>query len=104
MSRRSIIELAERCKGEVSVTFNEHRSYYESLEKNLRDWCEVHEDAIEDSVLEEMVKRDTSVRLQFYPSSPVGSYTVWHFDLDAAIDEAHAILDGQPQPAAEVKK
>ena len=39
-----------------------------------------------------MIETDTIVVLQFYPDTPIGSYSIWHHDLDAALDAALSCL------------
>ena len=39
-----------------------------------------------------MIETNTIIDLQFYPHTPVGSYQIYHYDLDKALDEALEIL------------
>lgn len=43
---------------------------------------------LEDSIRKTMIDTDTIIDLQFYPDTPIGSYSVYHYDIDMAIDEA----------------
>lgn len=82
-------ELLACCKCGVYLTVNEHRDAYETAEQTLADArrreCPPE---IEPDVAARMIETDTIVRLQFYPDTPVGSYQIWHYDLDAALDMA----------------
>jgi hypothetical protein len=78
-------ELLSRCKCGVFVTVNHHRDYYESVEQYMGDREISRVDARK---VAEMIRADTIIKIQFYPHTPIGSYIVWHYDLDAALDEA----------------
>lgn len=86
-------ELLTRCKCGVFLTVNEHRDYYNTAAQALDEargyGCPPE---IEADVEARMIETDTIVRLQFYPDTPIGSYEIWHYDLDAALDEALACL------------
>ena len=87
-------ELMSLCKISVDVSINSHKEYYESVEDHV-GW----EDVSDKNVLEEMIKRDTVVCVVAYPNTPVSFYRVYHYDLDAAIDEmiAHLREDAKVQ-------
>lgn len=82
-------ELLARCKCGVFLTVNEHRDYYNTAAQAL-DEAKGHEcpPEIEPDVEARMVETNTIVRLQFYPDTPIGSYEIWHYDIDAALDMA----------------
>lgn len=77
-------ELVSLCKASVEISVNSHKDYYESVEQY------VDEDVkdIDKDVFDEMVKRDIVVKVQAYPNTPVGFYTIYHYDIDKAIDIA----------------
>ncbi len=76
--------LFDRCKASVSISVNDHRDYYESIPQHLDHQIENGE--INKDVLEEMVKRDTLICVHAYPDTPVGFYSVYHYDLETALD------------------
>ena len=78
-------ELVSLCKASVEISVNDHKHYYESVEQHISK--EQRED-IEKEVFEEMVKRDTVVRVQAYPHTPIGFFVVYHYDIDLAVDIA----------------
>lgn len=86
-------ELMARCKCGVYLTVNEHRDYYQTAAQALDEAggfeCPPQ---IEQEVKARMIDTDTIVRLQFYPDTPVGFYSIWHYDLDSALDAALACL------------
>lgn len=84
-------ELISRCKCDVFVAVNNHRSCYTTasvyLEEAKGHDCppEIHPD-----VQAAMIASDTIVTVRFYPDTPAGFYEIWHYDLDAALDKALA--------------
>ena len=91
-----LMQLLGRCKCGVYLTVNEHRDYYQSAELTLEE-AEEREcpPEIAPDVRAQMIKSDTIVRLQFYPDTPIGSYEIWHHDIDAALDRALACVFGE---------
>ena len=88
-------KLLALCKCGVYVQVNVHRDVYDTAAQ----WWD-NQDACGDSLREtppevraEMIRTDTVVDVQFYPSTPVGFYRVAHFDLDAALDAALACFN-----------
>lgn len=84
-----------RCKCGVYLTVNQHRDYYQTAEQKLKelDMLDATSD-IDPEVRRIMIETNTIVDLQFYPDTPVGSYSVYHYDVDAAINEALKCLEG----------
>lgn len=113
-------EILNLCEGAVYFTANEHKDIYEQPEEWLnkkQTFESPHKtyiispltDAIEKDILEEMIKRNNILKLQFSPATqyykesrkgsfikctyPVGFYVVYHYDYDELIKEAKDILD-----------
>ncbi len=82
-------KLLGKCNGGVFLTVNEHRNYYQTAEEALleKDGYECPPE-IEPEVRKTMIEKDIIIELQFYPDTPIGSYSIYHHDLDAALDEA----------------
>ena len=76
-------ELLSLCKCSVEVAVNDHKDYYESVSEHL---TEDDKEGLSEEVLNEMIRRDTVIRVIAYPNTPVGNYCVYHYDLDMAID------------------
>lgn len=76
-------ELVSLCKASVDMSVNEHKDYYESVEQYL---CAHNH--IEKDILAEMINRDTIVRIQAYPRTPVSYFVVYHYDIDKALEIA----------------
>lgn len=91
-----LMELIKRCKCGVFVTVNEHRDYYQTAEKKLREIEDLDAEGFEDiprDVKEKMVELNTVVEVHIYPKTPVGSYLIYHYDLETALDQALKCLD-----------
>lgn len=83
-------DLVARCKGSVTLEVNDHRTVY----RTVKEWLSSQDDEdVDDDIAQQMIAEDSVVDLRFYPASPVGSYTVLHYDVDAAIKRAHEVLD-----------
>ena len=78
-------ELVSLCKGSVEMSVNDHKDCYESVEGYIN---EDEKGDIEKNVFDEMVKRNTVVRIQAYPHTPIGFFVVYHYDIDLAVEIA----------------
>ena len=89
-----LAKLLSRCKCGVFFVVNEHRDYYQTAEQRLEELaCFECPPEIDDLVRAEIIARNSLVDLQFYPDTPIGSYQIIHYDAEAALDEALAILE-----------
>ncbi len=81
------------CKCGVFLQVNEHRDYYQTAEESLFEKSGYESPPeIDEEVKKVMIDTNTIIHLQFYPNTPVGSYSIYHHDLDAALDEALGCL------------
>jgi len=89
-----INKLINKCKCGVHITINSHRDYYETVEQHFKSNPIIQEDLedIPKEVYEKMIELNTIIELQFYPDTPIGSYKIYHYDLEMAIDEALTII------------
>lgn len=86
-------QLLARCKCGVFLTVNEHRDYYMSVIDRLEELaCRECPPQYTEEVKAKMIETDTIIDLQFYPDTPIGSYSIYHYDLDLALEEALACL------------
>jgi len=90
-------ELLSKCKASVTISVNRHRDYHQSV----KDYIEEQElmdkgliDEIGSEVYEEMKKTNTIIEIQAYPDTPVGSYRVFHYDIDKAVDIMLSCVNG----------
>jgi hypothetical protein len=91
--------LLSKCKCAVHLTVNQHRGYYMTAESYIDDDITailLSSESPLDEYLEhrdKMIETDTIIELQFYPDTPVGSYLIYHYDIEMAIDEALRCLE-----------
>lgn len=78
-------ELVSLCKASVEISVNDHKDYYETVDQYI---SEKEREDIKPEVFAEMVERDTIVTVQAYPDTPIGSYTIYHYDIDKAVELA----------------
>jgi len=82
-------ELIKLSKCGIYLNINTHRDSYETVEQYFEDIIRKEDfEDIPSDLLDKMKELDTIIELQFYPDSPVGFYTVYHYDLESAIDIA----------------
>lgn len=101
MKEESVVDklkiLMNRCKSGANIHFNPHKGCYQSVEEYLDNISVFYEDLeseVGSDVWQEMIKRDEIVRIQFYPNTPIGFFTVLHYDISTAIDIAIKTLLG----------
>lgn len=78
-------ELMSKCECLVSIGVNEHRGFYQSVSEHLKD-CILDDDEISEDVLNRMIETDTIVKVYAFPNTPIGSYRIFHYDIDIAMD------------------
>ena len=84
-------KLLGSCKCGVYLNVNEHRDVYQTAEKFMDDQFNIdHElrQEIGGDVLSKMLELNTIIHIQFYPHTPIGSYSIYHYDVDKALDSA----------------
>jgi hypothetical protein len=86
--------LMSKCECSVYLRINDHRNIYksaiEALEEAQHYECPPE---IDSAVRQRMIETNTIIELQFYPHTPISSYDIWHYDLDAALDIALSCFD-----------
>ena len=85
-------EIINICKASVTISINDHKDLYTSVENYMKDEKATFE--ISERVLNEMVEKDTIVRIQCYPNTPVGFFVVFHHDIEAALESVYKRLKG----------
>ena len=96
-------ELLKKCKCGVYLSVNEHRDVYETVEQAINEINDWHKRAnghhtdyqpeINDELKQQMIKENSIYKLQFYPDTPVGFYTVYGTNLKEVIEEALSCFD-----------
>jgi hypothetical protein len=87
-----LFTLINRCKNSITIEINDHRDVYETVDTYIP--IETHFD-IEPEIFNKMMATDSFIRIQFYPDTAVAFYTVYHYDLDLALDQCLEIIKKQ---------
>ena len=88
--------LFKKCKCSVTTTNNNHKNGYKTVDTNITNLKQnsiIDNDDISLDILEKMKELDTIIEIQFYPDTPIGSYSVYSYDINDAIDKALLILN-----------
>ena len=64
-----------------------YRDYYQTAEQAILEDIE-RDDKLDEDIKAKMIELNTIIRIQFYPITPIGSYVVYHYDIDLALDMA----------------
>ena len=75
-------KLIECCKGAVILEINPHRNYHTSVEMYVGGEVD------ERDVLIKMIELDTVVSVRCYQHTPGGYFTIYHYDIEEAINIA----------------
>jgi hypothetical protein len=92
-----LLKLMSLCKCGVYIEVNQHRDFYQSVEKYCNDLFAVNEslrNEIPKEVMVKMIETDTVISVQAYPDTPIGFYSVLHYDLEKALDEVIKKIEG----------
>lgn len=88
-----ITKLDSLCKCGLEIYINPHKLNDEPIQYFIAD-LEYNVDlGCDDEVRKEIIKLNTIVQVQFYPSSSVAFYRVDHYDLDKALDICFTFFD-----------
>lgn len=84
------------CEGEVSITYNAHKSMYQTVGQYLNDLSVSGLGFDLDSdVLKKMLELNQMVSIQAYQRTPIGFYLTYHWDLEMAAQEMLATLKSE---------
>jgi len=89
MTLNRIMELA-KCSAYLQI--NDHRVVYEDAVEHLSQF---NDDELAPDIRAEMIRRDTVIEVWVYPRTPICSYHVLHYDLDAALRRMVEILEAE---------
>lgn len=85
--------LIKKCKCGVFLTVNEYRDYYQSVTDWLNEQTEKGNQLDDSKLAERMIKEKMVYVLQFYPDTPIVSYTVYGTTLDEVIYKANKCFE-----------
>lgn len=89
-----IVKIKKLCKCSILLDIDPHKDYYQSTSQYFQDKPQLKE-LIDRDVYDEMCNRNTIINLHFYPRTPIGSYNLYHYDLDSILIQALRILEEQ---------
>jgi hypothetical protein len=78
------------CKAGVFIEYNEHKLYNDTVAEFLIGQGE--REYIEINVWDKMIELDTIIGIEFHPDAFVDSHSVFHYDLDLALDKCLEIV------------
>ena len=81
-------QLIQLCKCEISIEVNPHINFYMSV----IDYMDEFRSNVDEAVLNVMIEKNTVIKVQAYPDTPIAFYWVFHHDLNSAISEMIQIL------------
>lgn len=83
-------EIINKTKCGVSITINEHKNNYQTLEEYIRDLNVTDDDNnfydLSKELYDEIIENGNFVEIIVYKDTPVGYYNVAHYDLETALD------------------
>lgn len=88
-----IEKLLSGCKCGVYISVNGHRDSYKSIREKLEDIPPDDLEEISEEIKAKMIETDTLVNIHFYPDTPIGFYSIYHWDLEKALDMALECLE-----------
>jgi hypothetical protein len=87
--------LLDKCKCGIYITVNDHRDVYKSVSDYLKEIRSYNSDddlEIEKDIEMKMIEFDMIINIHFYPDTPIGSYDIYHYDINMALCKAVEIL------------
>lgn len=84
-------KLVSLCKCSVSLTVNNNRDYYETVEQYM-DGQKLEVGDVDVEILNKMKELDIIIELQFCPKAPIGFFRLFHYDVDLILDKALSIM------------
>jgi len=81
------------CKGGVFIEYNEHKLYNETVEQFLTGQGE--KQYIDQEIWQQMIELDTIIGIEFYFPARDEPYSIYHYDLDYALDQCLEIVANQ---------
>ncbi len=94
MEQSNISKLSELCKWSYTIDYNSHIDRYQSVEQYINELISIgslDDEDIDNKVLQRMINDNKIVEIHYHCNS-VGSYILYHYDIDLAIEELLKIL------------
>ena len=84
----------QMCGGGAHVTVNPHKAFYESAETyyegkdmDMAEWVGG------EATYREALRRDHVCSVQWYPHTPIGSITMYHYDLRTLLSAVKEVIE-----------
>ena len=94
----TIEELIKKCKCGIYLTVNKHKNVYQPTKEAIEETNDFdkranghhtdYEPEIDEETAKRMIELDCIYELQFYPDTPIGSYSVWGTSLEEVLKKA----------------
>jgi hypothetical protein len=86
-------KLISSCKCGIYININEYRDAYQTVEEGIKEINSIRDEIeIDDELAKRMIKENTIISLQFYPDTPIGSYTIYGTSVDEVLKEALIVV------------
>lgn len=80
-------ELLSLCKCGISIDINSYRNSYESIQDTIKTIETRIEEPLEPEIFSGMIETQNVIEIDCYPFTPISSITIYHYDIDLAIEE-----------------
>lgn len=81
-------ELLSLCKCGVTIYVNDYKNAYEPISYAIERTEKELEDTLEIDIKNGMIESDNFIVIDCYPFTPISSLTVYHYDIDLAIEQS----------------
>ena len=82
-------ELVSMCRASVEIGVNNHRDYYLTVKEYIEEAAMLDEELLNEldgDVYKKMIETNTIIEVHAYPNTPIGSYKLYHYDIDKAVE------------------
>ena len=98
MKFNKLQELLSLCKCGVSIYSNTYKNAYQSLIDGIADIERNIEESLPIDIKKGMIETENIINVDCYPFTPISSLSIYHYDVNAAIEEAiESIIEWQKE-------
>lgn len=91
-------ELISLCKYEVQIYVNRYKYSYQTILQGIEDVERDAEEPLTSDIKKGMIETENIVNIDCYPFTPISSLSIYHYDINAAIDEAiESVIEWQKE-------
>ncbi len=78
------------------ISVNEHKDVYETTEKYIEHLFTIYEEEdLNPKIKAKIIETNTLIRITAYSRTPVGNYTIFHYDLNRGLTEMLKLLESE---------